>query len=132
MKKQTVKTSIKMKPKQPEPMRGKLPTLNMAQRIFKDSQAQLNPTGKTRADRIEAAVNLTKSFMGEAGGRGMTRNVGASDFIRTEFFRFLLDGPRDINAECGYPDVLTPQHYRAMFDRERICSRGVYCETEDS
>ena len=63
-----------------------------------------------------------------------TRNLGSTDMLssRTDILRFLLDGPRDVDAECGYPAWLTPDHYRAMYDREGIAQRVVNCEPEES
>jgi hypothetical protein len=62
----------------------------------------------------------------------MTTNLGASELVRSSFLRFLLDGPRDIDAECGYPAWLTPDHYRAMYDREGVARRVVECEPKES
>ena len=57
---------------------------------------------------------------------------GGDPFIRSTFLRFLLDGNRDIDSECGYPSWLTPDHYRAMYDREGAAARVVHCEPEES
>jgi uncharacterized protein len=89
------------------------------QKLTQEHQA----TTSTNTQRIQNAVN---------GLREMIQNIGATDMIRTEFLRFLLDGPRDIDGECGYPLVLTPDHYRAMYDREGIARRVVHCEPEES
>lgn len=37
---------------------------------------------------------------------------------RSDLLNKLFDPRRDINEECGYPDVVTEQQYRAMYDRE--------------
>jgi uncharacterized protein len=63
---------------------------------------------------------------------GVTANLGESDFVRTQVLRFLLDGLRDVDTECGYPIWLTPDHYRAMYDREGIAKRVVECEPEET
>jgi hypothetical protein len=55
-----------------------------------------------------------------------------SEFVRTSFLRFILDGNREIDAECGYPAWLTPDHYRIMYDREGISRRVVNCEPEET
>ena len=78
-----------------------------------------------------AAQRLTRTDMAR-NLAGFCRNLGATELIRTEFLRFLLDGARDIDAECGYPAWLTPDHYRAMYDREGISKRVVNCEPEES
>lgn len=95
-----------------------------------------------RTSRLSNALTAARQL---AGGREvvytrndkgervpMTRNLGATDMIRTEFLRFLLDGPRDIDAECGYPSWLTPDHYKAMYDREGAAKRVVECEPDET
>lgn len=72
-----------------------------------------------RAELLQNAISLTA-------------NLGASDFVRSSFLQFLLDGPKDIDSECGYPVWLTPDHYRVMYDREGIAARVVECEPEES
>lgn len=63
----------------------------------------------------------------------MVQNLSSTDgFIRSSYFRFLLDGPKDIDGECGYPIWLTPDHYRIMYDREGIAARVVNCEPEET
>lgn len=42
---------------------------------------------------------------------------------RREFLNHLLDEHRDINNECGYPELISSQEFRAMFDREAIAQR---------
>lgn len=70
---------------------------------------------------------------GMNGDRKLTTNWGNSnDLIRAEFLRFMMDGPREIDSECGYPAWLTPDHYRLMYDREGIARRVVNCEPEES
>lgn len=62
----------------------------------------------------------------------LVSNIGGSELIRTNFLQFLLDGPRDIDQECGYPAWLTPDHYRAMYDREGVAKRVVECLPDET
>lgn len=63
---------------------------------------------------------------------GLTNNFGPTDMVRGNLFNLLLDGPRDIDSECGYPPWLTPDHYRFMYDREGIARRVVDCEPDET
>ena len=92
------------------------------------------------AKRQQARSNLLLNALERAGQlhaeiaqrRELVANIGATDLIRTEFLKFLLDGPRDIDADCGYPAWLTPAHYRAMYDREGVAQRVVECEPKET
>lgn len=44
---------------------------------------------------------------------------------RAELFNRLTDPRRDINAECGYPEFVSPQMYQAMYDWEPYAARVV-------
>ena len=44
---------------------------------------------------------------------------------RSAWLTKLLDPRRDINEECGYPDDVTKQQYRLLYDREGIAKRVV-------
>lgn len=66
---------------------------------------------------FERAMELTTNL--DAGFRGRVAN-------------FLLDKERDINGECGYPDVITNLHYEQMYEREGAASRVVECEPEET
>jgi uncharacterized protein len=91
--------------------------------VIVNSREELNALQERESyERTQARKNQVKNLL------GFVNNLGASDLIRTEFLRFLLDGPREIDAECGYPAWLTPDHYRAMYDREGIAKRVVDCE----
>src|SRR4051812_45067077 len=79
-----------------------------------------------RQQRVEQAMQtMSKLTSNLTNGltNGPTNNLGATDLVRSSFLRFLLDGPRDIDSECGYPAWLTPDHYRAMYDREGVARR---------
>lgn len=93
---------------------------------LKDKKPLANPLAHTgianRSDRARSAIELVRN-LGDIGG-GM--------FVRSQVLQFLLDGPRDIDSECGYPQWLTPDHYRAMYDREGISKRVVDCEPEET
>jgi hypothetical protein len=51
---------------------------------------------------------------------------------RTELMNTLLDGKKDINYICQYPDRITINNYKAMYDREGIAKRVVHILPEDS
>jgi len=51
---------------------------------------------------------------------------------RAAMARHLVDPKRDINAECGYPDAITPADYRTMYEREGIAQRVVEVYPEES
>ena len=42
---------------------------------------------------------------------------------RSRFIQQLMDPRRSINVECGYPDVISLEDYRQMYDREGIATR---------
>ncbi len=51
---------------------------------------------------------------------------------RTALFKKLIDPRRDINAECGYPNNLTIEDYKLMYDREGIATRVVSLFPQES
>lgn len=80
--------------------------------------------------RQDNKVNLLKKALD--GYAALTTNFGPTDFVRGAAFNFLLDGAKDIDAECGYPPWLMPQQYNYMFDREPIANRVVTCLPEET
>jgi uncharacterized protein len=80
--------------------------------------------------RQDNKVNLLKKALD--GYSQLTTNFGPTDFVRGAAFNFLLDGPKDIDAECGYPPWLMPQQYNYMYDREAIAKRVVDCLPEET
>jgi hypothetical protein len=95
-------------------------------RLTINSLDDLNRIHRAEMDRRrQTKLNILQAVLGNAGNP-------STELIRSDFLRFLLDGPRDIDAECGYPTWLTPDHYRAMYDREGIAKRVVVCEPEES
>lgn len=80
--------------------------------------------------RQDNKVNLLKKALD--GMSSLTANYGPTDFVRGAAFNFLLDGPKDIDAECGYPSWLMPQQYNYMYDREAISRRVVDCLPEET
>lgn len=44
---------------------------------------------------------------------------------RAELMMKMMDPRRDLNVECGYPDVLTVNHFSGMYSREPIANRVV-------
>lgn len=110
-------------------MRGKMPTLNVAQKLYQNQRVEAKQVSGQRFDKLSNAVKMSATLINQMG---LIRNMGVESLVRTDFLRFLLDGPRDIDAECGYPSILTPLHYQAMFDREGIAARVVNVEPEES
>jgi len=53
----------------------------------------------------------------------MAGNV--TSLTRVEALRKLLDDRRDIDAECGYPTVISIEQYEVMYNREGIAQRVV-------
>lgn len=98
---------------------SKKPVINSLADVNKLHQQEMVGRIKSRREMVTQASRLVN-------------NLGGSELIRTEFLRFLLDGPRDIDAECGYPAWLTPDHYRVMYDREGVAKRVVECEPKES
>src|ERR1035437_7105079 len=43
--------------------------------------------------------------------------------LRGAFLEQMLDRGKDIDKECGYPEVLTPALLKIMYDREGIAKR---------
>lgn len=54
---------------------------------------------------------------------GMILNLASS---RERFFRkFFHDSRRDIDKECGYPDTMSADEYRRLYERESVAARVV-------
>lgn len=51
--------------------------------------------------------------------------------LRRELIQKLLDDTRDLNLECGYPDVITIDDYNAVYGRNGIGSRVVELMPEE-
>lgn len=91
--------------------------------------------------RIQQALIMMQGLASQMGmGRrptGLTANDNSTipfDLFRGigGFFNYLIDGARNIDLECGYPEVLTPYHYTAMYDREGTAKRVVECEPNET
>jgi len=52
--------------------------------------------------------------------------------LRRAIIDKVLSSSRDINYECQYPDVITPQDYRDMYEREGVGTRVVQIFPEES
>lgn len=52
--------------------------------------------------------------------------------LRSELLQQMLDARRDLNKECGYPDTLTIQDFRQLYDRNPIAARVVEVLPEES
>lgn len=103
-----------------------------AKPVIINSNAELNSVVKAMETDLAATRQTQGRRMQEAFSQMMVQNFSATSMIRSELFRFLLDGPRDIDGECGYPAVITPDHYNAMYEREGIARRVVDCLPEES
>lgn len=101
------------------------------QRVTVNSLAELN-TLHAEQEKVRREAMINNNPRAAILRAALTNNIGATDLIRTEFLRFMLDGPREIDADCGYPAWLTPDHYRALYDREGHAARVVHCEPEES
>lgn len=100
------------------------------QKIVVNSLSDLNHEfNRQQTELIEATRSRHEQIFSRSG---MTSNMDLSSLVRSSLGRFLLDGPRDIDSECGYPLWLTPDHYRIMYDREGIAKRVVDCEPEET
>ena len=58
--------------------------------------------------------------------------INATLLSRQELVKRMMDPRRDINAECGFPDPVTIQHYKEMWDREAVAARVVQCFSQES
>lgn len=53
--------------------------------------------------------------------------------MRSQLMKQMLDGAkRDLNEVCGYPEAITIEMYKAMYDRGGPAKRVVHCEPEES
>ena len=62
----------------------------------------------------------------------ISRAIENASTLRTQVMERLLDPRRDINEECGYPETITPQQYRYLYDREGVAKRVVAVVPEES
>lgn len=60
---------------------------------------------------------------------GLTTNVS---LMRSDLVRQLFDPRRNIDKEAGYPDNITREMYRKMYDREGVAKRIVHFWPEES
>lgn len=89
---------------------------------------QQNIRGLPMVTRKKSSItNFVESIIG-----GLTRAAGsaASPMVQNEFmsraffYQHALDKcGQDLYQECGYPEMITPRMYRAMFDREGAARR---------
>ena len=50
---------------------------------------------------------------------------------RQDLLSTMFDPRRDINDECGYPNEISDDQYRQMYDRERVPGRNVADVAQD-
>lgn len=106
------------------------------QQVTVNSLDQLNALHASQVSskqqkQMELRAALMQRAVETVRNSGLTKN-DASPIMRSALYNFLLDGPRNIDADCGYPEWLTPDHYRLMYEREGIAKRVVECEPKES
>lgn len=118
----TINTKAKAKPvKNTKPL-----VLNSPSDVWELFKREADANQLERKALIESAVSFTSQM-------ALKMNAGTdTSMIRADLLRMLVDGPKDIDAECGYPTWLTPEHYRRMYDREGIAKRVVDCMPEET
>jgi hypothetical protein len=79
------------------------------------AKAARERTHETARARREIIQNMQLELM-----QRTTQAFNNSLLQRRDLVNKLLDGRRDINFECNYPDGISPAEYRAMYDREGI------------
>ena len=108
------------------------PVLNIEEQHHRIEPPMPAPAGTTalampqarRMARLNKDGTMTANFIEERLFEGM--------FLRSQFYQHLLDGKKDINAECGYPPVIMIQQYRELYDREGIAKRVVNVWPQES
>lgn len=58
--------------------------------------------------------------------------VANAFFLRSQLLNQLIDPRRNIDGECGYPDYISPETYRALYDRHGVGKRVVSIYPEES
>jgi hypothetical protein len=94
----------------------------------KNAEAFLAESRALNTVAARRALNAQREYLDRAFS--LTENLETG--VRTQVLKFLMDGARDINADCGYPEWLTPDHYQALYDREGVAKRVVHCEPEET
>ncbi len=85
---------------------------------------ETNTRLKISKQKIKAATNESKAAI-----RGLMTNA---HLMRSELFRKFLNPGKDINLECGYPDVITTAEYKAMYKRSGVAKRVVRILPEET
>lgn len=81
----------------------------------------------------QEVIAMNKAEKEKAVVQEMKQIMANAYTSRTELMRSLLDGTkRDINFECGYPEVITAALYKEMFSREGIAKRIVRVLPDES
>lgn len=92
---------------------------------------RLSATGGILPPGIEEAFGEFKYDFNESEMKALDV-VNAALLSRQELWRRQLDPRRDVNAECGFPDTITIQHYKEMWEREAVAARAVQCFSQES
>lgn len=70
----------------------------------------------------KTAANITMN-------RFITENA---HLMRSQLMAEMFNIGKDINSECGYPDVITREHYASMYQREGVAKRSVNVLPEET
>lgn len=75
--------------------------------------------------REQAIALMMATFNQACGGTKEMRLENVMTARQLALSQLGMDGAKDINAECGYPDIITIQNYQEMFEREGVGARVV-------
>ena len=112
--------------------KAKKPVINAGQEITLNSLADAHSFFKTEMDAMEDKAKPSENFLRRLVTNDDTNMSLFGGMGRNLLASLMLDGPRDIDDECGYVPWLTPFHYQSMYDREGIAKRVVHCEPEET
>lgn len=71
-----------------------------------------------RKSNLQSILNARKAPDGEMVVRMVANAVAQGTTQRAEWLRRIFDPRRDLNKDCGYPDIIQIIAYRLMYDRE--------------
>lgn len=102
------------------------PTTN-SERVVVNSHADIVVLQKKEQQQ---AFDQRRQFLLNAAT--LVNSYTSDPFVRSQLMRYMVDGPKNIDADCGYPTWLTPLHYSTMYEREGVAKRVVHCEPNES
>ena len=88
----------------------------------------INKGIKTNIEAKKNLITATEHIKKETEGI-MAMNA---TLLRQRVLSTLLNDPKDINEECGYPDEITISMYKEMYKREGVAKRVVNILPEDT